>query len=89
MLIKLCNENLNYSDCFDYIDEYVKNRTIEAIVGCSCLNVYEDYLEFLNEHNYKNKITQISFSKRLCFKYNLTSKVKKINGKVIRIMIKK
>lgn len=85
MLIKLSNET---GTTIDYIDEYVKNRTIEAIVGCSCQNVYEDYLEFLNNNNYVIKISKMQFAKRLTFKYGLTSKVIKHNGKCIRILIK-
>lgn len=88
MLIKLCND-ITVLGVVDYIDEYVENRTIEAIVGCSCQNVYEDYLEFLNEKGYKEKISKMQFAKKLTFKYNLTSKVIKYNGKSIRMMVQK
>ena len=88
MLIKLCNETRIFNTT-DYIEEYVNNRTIEAIVGCSTQNVYEDYLEFLDEKGYKEKLTHIQFSKRLCFRYDLTSKVITYNGVSVRILIKK
>lgn len=88
MLIKLCNET-GILNTTDYIDEYVENRTIEAMIGCSTQNVYEDYLEFLDEKGYKEKLTHIQFSKRLCFRYDLTSKVITYNGVSVRILIKK
>ena len=88
MLIKLCDKPTTLNT-IDYIDEYINDRTIEAIIGCSSQNVYEDYLEFLEEHNYQNKLTHIQFSKRLCFKYNLTSKVIHYDKQKIRIIIQK
>lgn len=88
MLIKLCKENGLINEV-DYIDEYVADRTIEAMVSCSSQNVYEDYLEFLNERGYKVKISKMQFSKRLTFKYDLTSKVIKYNNKSIRVIVKK
>lgn len=88
MLIKLCNETGSINEV-DYIDEYVADRTIEAMIGCSSQNVYEDYLEFLNEHDYKVKISKMQFSRRLTFKYDLTSKVIKYHDKSVRIIVKK
>lgn len=88
MLVKLCKET-GATIKVDYIDEYVSDRTIEEIVGCSSQNVYEDYLEFLEEHNYQVKISKMQFAKRLTFKYDLTSKVIKYNDKSIRIIVQK
>ena len=87
MLIKL-REDVNSFSKIDYIDEYVNNRTIDSIVGCSSQNVYEDYLEFLTEHNYQVKISKMQFARRLTFKYDLTSKVIKYDGKCIRVIVK-
>lgn len=88
MLIKLCNDTGAIIKV-DYIDEYVVDRTIDAILGCSTQNVYEDYLEFLKERNYQVKISKMQFAKRLTFKYDLTSKVIKYNNKSVRIILKK
>jgi len=89
MLIKICDKPTTLNTT-DYINEYVENRTIEAMLGCSTQNVYEDYLEFLSEKGYKEKLTHIQFSKRLCFRYDLTSKVINCGNKnFVRILIKK
>lgn len=87
MLTKVIGENGEIIG--NTLDNYVKDRTIDAIVGCTGKNVYEDYLEFCKENDLVNDLTHNQFRYRLCRYYKLNTSVYKINGRSTRVIVKK
>lgn len=49
--------------------------------------VFKRYKEYCLANNY-NPMSKAEFSKQLCRKLNMTTKTKKVNGKVFRIYVK-
>ena len=84
MLIKVVDLNKDST-----IAQYVENRTIDAIIGCTGINVYDDFIEFCNDNNIQTTLTNTSFRARLLRQHNLTTKIIKINNKSVRVIIKK
>lgn len=87
MLVKVLNSNRQPKD--DNIELYVQDRTIDAIIGCTGKNVYEDYIEFCNQNELPVSLNNDQFRSRLCRHYDLTTTVAKIDGHSIRVIVKK
>lgn len=70
------------------IDKYVNDRKLDNIIGCIGYQVFEDFIEFCKENNIETSLNN-SFRCKLLQRYNLKTKVMKINKKVCRVIIKK
>lgn len=71
------------------IDKYVNNRKLDNIIGCIGYQVFEDFIEFCKENNIETSLNNNSFRYKLLKKYNLKTKVMKVNKKATRVIIKK
>lgn len=71
------------------IDKYVNDRKLDNIIGCIGYQVFEDFIEFCKENNIETSLNNNSFRCKLLQRYNLKTKVMKINKKVCRVIIKK
>lgn len=87
MLVKVTDTKRRVID--DHISSYVQDRTIEAIVGCTSQNVYEDYLEFCSQNNFPVSITSNQFKARICRQHNLATFVTTVNGRSVRVIVEK
>lgn len=67
------------------VKDYVKDRTLDALIGCTIQNVYEDYLEYCNGRF--NPLSKIMFCKGLKENYNCRNIIRKIDGKSYRILV--
>ena len=75
-----------YSISTSSAEKYVEARTLEALVGCTNPDIYDDYLEFCKEVNVLPMSRQgfFMFLKR---KYNTHNIIRKIDGKSYRILV--
>lgn len=81
------NESGNgYSLSTNSAQKYVEARTLEALVGCTNPDIYDDYLEFCKEVNVPAMCREgfFMFLKR---KYNTHKIIRKIDGKSYRILV--
>lgn len=75
-----------YSLSTSSAEKYVEARTLEALVGCTNPNIYDDYLGFCKEVDVLPMSRQgfFMFLKR---KYNTYNIIRKIDGKSYRILV--
>ena len=92
MLVKVVTDN---KVCYfqgilgDHIHAYIEDRTIDAIVGCTGKNVYQDYILFCKENSLFNNLNSNQFRNRLCRRYGLNTKVYQISGRSTRVIVRK
>lgn len=91
MLVKIYEKHSEKIDPKEdeIIEEYVEDRGIDNIVGCSGKNVFEDFIEFCSDHKIKTKLKNIPFRKRLYSLFQLKSYVIKYDGACVRVIIRK
>lgn len=65
---------------------YVEARTLEALVGCTNPNIYEDYLDYCRVMNFK-PMYRCRFFRFLKSEYNCYNIIRKIDGKSYRILV--
>lgn len=68
----------------DSISKYLKSVAFDEVENKKVDAVYNHYVSWCETEKQKVK-SKIEFSRRVCSKYNLKTKVTKINGKSIRI----
>lgn len=68
----------------DSINEYLKSTPFDEIENKVVNRIYDHYVEWCTQECHRVK-SKIEFSRRVCAKYNLKTKVAKINGASIRI----
>ena len=85
MLIKVFNGSVLNKN-LGTVEDYVKDRTLEALYGCTNPNIYEDYLEFCADNNF-SPMPKTVFFKALSKNYNTFNIVRKIKGKSYRILV--
>lgn len=72
----------------EHVNEYVEDRGLGNIYGCSTKNVYDDYTEFCKGKGY-GVTSHTRLSRTLCRDYPVTIIVTKVNGKSVRVMMPK
>ena len=75
-----------YNETDEMFNEYVNDRTVKAIVGCSTNNVWEDFQEYCLEKDifvHRKKALLIEY---LCTKHNLKTKTIKHNGRNTEVL---
>lgn len=68
------------------VKDYVGDRTLESIVGCSYPNIYDDYLEFCKKNNFY-PMTKHGLLKGIREEFKCYGIIRKIEGKSYRIMV--
>lgn len=66
--------------------DYVEDRTLESIIGCSYQNIYADYLEFCKKNNFY-PLSKFNLLKDIRTEFNCHAIIRKIDGKSYRIMV--
>lgn len=84
---KVLSVNYSIYDSFGLVEDYVKDRTLEALLGCTVQNIYDDYLEYCTGRF--NPLSKIMFFKDLRENHNCKNIIRKIDGKSYRIMVLK
>lgn len=82
-----CHTDKVIYDSFGLVEDYVKDRTLEALLGCTEPNIYADYLEYCTGRF--NPLTKNMFFMGLMEAYNCKNIVRKIDGKSYRILVPK
>lgn len=85
-LIKIFGENnfANPTELSKKIDEYVNDRKLENIIGCTSASVWDDFCEFCDDDPPCEKQ---QFHKRLMLNYPLSSKSIRTNGCVRKVIV--
>ena len=75
-----------YSTSTSSAEKYVKARTLEALVGCTNPDIYDDYLEFCKEVDVlpMSRIGFFMFLKRNYDTHNIIRKIPPICAKSLR-----
>ena len=77
-----------YKNEIDPVDEYLETLNKDMIINEMVKDIYSEYTQYCISEGYES-VNNISFSKKVTTKFNLTSKVKKIKGKATRVYIDK
>ena len=77
-----------YKNEIDPVDEYLETLNKDMLINEMVKDIYLEYTEYCNREGY-DSVNNISFSKKVTTKFNLTSKIKKNNGKSVRVYIEK
>ena len=77
-----------YKKEIDPVSEYLETLSKEMIINEIVKDIYLEYIEYCNREGYE-QINNVSFSKKVNSKFNLTSKLRKINGIATRVYVDK
>lgn len=82
------NEVLSFNPSFPIglTKDYVEDRALESIIGCSYQNIYADYLEFCKKNNFY-PMTKHGLLKGIREDFNCYAIIRKIDGKSHRILV--
>lgn len=82
-----CHTDKVIYDSFGLVEDYVKDRTLEVLLGCTEPNIYADYLEYCTGRFIP--LTKKMFFTGLMEAYNCKNIIRKIDGKSCRILVPK
>lgn len=77
-----------YKNEIDPVDEYLENLSKDMIINEMVKDIYHEYSQYCISEGY-DSVNNITFSKKVIAKFNLTSKIKKIKGTATRVYVDK
>ena len=77
-----------YKNEIDPVDEYLETLNRDMIVNEMVKVIFNEYTQYCISEGCES-VSNISFSKKVATKFNLTSKVRKISGKATRVYVEK
>lgn len=85
LILKKCMVDLLQNRGVDYTDDYVSELKLEQVIDRSCIEVYEEYVDWCKLNHIPVEVQIKIFNKYINYYFGLNNKVDKCNGKSVRV----